>query len=92
MADRQIEVWINERWYDALSDQLKKQSTTVEKKLEEYVDTLIDQLPEQVSEKVSREIWEEDRQGREAAEAARRFSVVRVTPDGSSRLFSGVSR
>ena len=57
MADRQIEVWINERWYDALSDHLKEQDTTVEEKLEEYVDALIDQLPEQVSEKVSREIW-----------------------------------
>ena len=82
MADRQIEVWINERWYNALFDHLKKQDTTVEEKLDEYVDALIDQLPEQVSEKVSREIWEDDRQRREAAEAARRFSVFRVTQDG----------
>ena len=84
MADRQIELWINERWYDALSDQLKKQDTTVEEKLDEYVDALINQLPEQVSEKVSREIREEDRQQREAAEAAQPVSVFRVTQDGST--------
>lgn len=84
MADRQIELWINERWYDALSDQLKKQDTTVEEKLDEYVDALIDQLPEQVSEKVSREIWEDDRQQREAAEAARHVSVFRIAQDGST--------
>ena len=82
MADRQIELWINERWYDALSDQLKKQNTTVEEKLDEYLDALIDQLPEMISEKVGREIWEEDRQQREAAEAARRVSVFRITQDG----------
>lgn len=84
MADRQIELWINERWYDALSDYLKKKDTTVEEKLDEYVDALIDQLPEQVSEKVSREIWEDDRQQREAAEAARHVSVFRIAQDGST--------
>ena len=84
MADRQIELWVNERWYDALSRQLEKQDTTVEEKLEEYLDALVEQLPESVYEKVSREIWEENRQEREAAEAARRVSVFRVTQDGGT--------
>ena len=84
MADRQIELWINERWYDALSEQLKKHDTTIEEKLEEYLNALIDQLPERVCEAVSREIWEEDRQQREAAEAAQPVSVFRVTQDGET--------
>ena len=84
MADRQIELWIDERWYDALSEHLEKRDTTLEEKLEEYLDVLIDQLPESVCKKISREMWEEDRQQREAAEAARRFSVFRVTQDGET--------
>ena len=84
MADRQIELWINERWYDALSGHLKKQNTTVEEKLEEYLNALIDQLSDRIGEKVSREIWEDGRRQWEAAEAARRVSVFRVTQDGET--------
>ena len=82
MNSRDITVWLDERWYDALSRQLKKQDTTVEEQLDEYLDAMIDQLPEQVSNRISREIWEEDQRQREAAEAVRRFSVFRVTQDG----------
>ena len=82
MADRQPELWINERWYDALSEHLKKRDTTLEEKLEEYLDELIDQLPESVCRTISREIWEEGRQEREAAEASFRVSVFRVTQNG----------
>ena len=82
MNSRDITVWLDERWYDALSRQLKKQDTTVEEQLDEYLDAMIDQLPEQVRNRISREIWEEDQRQREAAEAVRRFSVFRVTQDG----------
>lgn len=82
MNSRDITLWLDERWYDALSHQLKKKDTTVEDELNEYLDAMIDQLPEQVREKISREIWEEDQRQREATEAARRISVFRVTQDG----------
>ena len=82
MNSRDITLWLDERWYNALSLQLKKKDTTVEDELNEYLDAMIDQLPEQVREKISREIWEEDQRQREATEAARRISVFRVTQDG----------
>ena len=82
MNSRDITVWLDERWYDALSRQLNKQDTTVEEQLDEYLDAMIDQLPEQVRNRISREIWEEDQRQREAVEAVRRFSVFRVTQDG----------
>lgn len=82
MNSRDITVWLDERWYNALSSQLKKQDTTVEDELNTYLDAMIDQLPEQVRERISREIWAEDQRQRAEAEASRRFSVFRVTQDG----------
>ena len=81
MADHQLELWINERWYDALKKHFGGEEA-VQQKLEDMLDSLIDQLPDRVCDQVSREIREEDRQQREAAEAALRFSVFRVTQDG----------
>lgn len=82
MSSRDITVWLDERWYDALSSQLKNKDTTVEDELNGYLDAMISQLPEQTYERISREIWEEDQRQREAAEAARRISVFRVTQGG----------
>ena len=83
MADRQIELWINERWYAALEKHFGGEEA-VQQKLEDMLDSLIDQLPDRVCDQVSREIREDDRQRREAAEAARRISVLRVTQDGKT--------
>lgn len=82
MNSRDITVWLDDRWYNALSSQLKKKDTTVEDELNNYLDAMIDQLPERVRERISREIWKEDQRQREAAEASRRFSALRVTQDG----------
>ncbi len=82
MNSRDITVWLDERWYDALSSQLKKKDTTVEDELNKYLDAMIDQLPERMRERISREIWEDEQQRRQAEEAARRFSALRVTQDG----------
>ena len=82
MNSRDITLWLDERWYDALSLQLKKKDTTVEDELNEYLDAMIDQLPEQMREKISREIWEEDQRQCAEAEANRRISVFRVTQNG----------
>ena len=82
MSSREICVWLDERWYNALSRQLKKKDTTVEEQLEECLDEMIGQLPVPVCKRISREIWEEDQRRREAEEASRRFSAFRVTQDG----------
>ena len=55
MNSRDITVWLDERWYNELSSQLKEKDTTVEDELNEYLDAMIDQLPEQVRERISRE-------------------------------------
>lgn len=82
MNSRDITLWLDERWYDALSHQLEEKNTTVEDALSDYLDTMIGQLPEQVRETISREIQEEEQQRRAEAEANRRISVFRVTQDG----------
>ena len=82
MSSRDITLWLDERWYDALSRQLKEKDTTVEDELNGYLDEMLNQLPAPVYERISREIWAEDQQRRAEAEASRRFSVFRVTQDG----------
>ena len=85
MNSREVCVWLDRRWYDALSSHLKKEGTTVEEKLEEHLDVMIDQLPEQVREKISREIREEGQ--RQEAEATRQLTVLHVREDGHDGYF-----
>lgn len=60
MASREISLWIDERWYQALSKQLR--SMTVEEALEEKLEALIDeQVPDPECARISREIWLESR-------------------------------
>lgn len=82
MIPHEICVWLDERWYNALSRQLKRKDTTIEDELDAYLDEMLNQLPAPVYERISREIWEEDQRQRAEAEASRRFSVFRVTQDG----------
>lgn len=84
MDSRDITVWLDERWYDALARQLKKKDTTIEDEVNSYLDEMLNQLPAPVYERVSREIWEEDQRRRQEAEAARRFSVFRITQGGQT--------
>lgn len=51
MSSNALEIWLDERWYEALSQQLENE--TVEEKLDNYLDELISQLPEHVREKIS---------------------------------------
>ena len=85
MADRDITLWLDERWYDALTQHLKGGS--VQEKLEEMLDDLINQLPDDVYERVSRQIWEEKEQARVQAENNRRFSVFKVTERGEENCY-----
>ena len=40
MNSKALEIWLDERWYKALSQQLENE--TVEEKLDNYLDELID--------------------------------------------------
>ena len=81
MKSREICVWLDERWYDALSRHLKDE--TVEDKLGDYLDQLINELvPEQEYSRISQELWQEDQQARQDLEAARKFAIFHIRESG----------
>ena len=82
MRDREITLWLDERWYDALSKQLKGE--TLEEHLENILDEMCNQLPQREYERISHELWAEQQAEEEAREAARRFAVFHVTENGGS--------
>ena len=85
MNSKDITLWIDKRWYDALSKHLKDE--TLEEHLEDVIDEMCNQLPQREYERISAEIWQEDQEERKAREAARRFAVFHVTEGGSSTYF-----
>jgi len=85
MNSKALEIWLDERWYEALSQQLENE--TVEEKLDNYLDELISQLPEHVREKISREIWEEEQQREQEIRASRRYSAFRIVENGGTKYF-----
>ena len=82
MRGREITLWIDERWYDALSKHLKGE--TLEEHLENILDEMCNQLPQREYERISHELWAEQQAEEEAREAARRFAVFHVTENGGS--------
>ena len=82
MRGREITLWLDERWYDALSKQLKGE--TLEEHLENILDEMCNQLPHREYERISHELWAEQQAEEEAREAARRFAVFHVTENGGS--------
>lgn len=85
MNSREISVWLDEHWYDALSKNLKDE--TLEEHLENVLDEMCNQLPRQEYERISTLIWQEEQRSKEAAEAGRRFAVYHVTEHEESVHF-----
>ena len=85
MNSKDITLWIDERWYDALNRHLKDE--TLEEHLEKTIDEMCHQLPGQEYERISAEIRQEQQDDQKAREAARRFAVFHVTEGGSSDYF-----
>ena len=81
MADRQLELWINERWYAALEKHFGGEDA-LRQKLEDMLDGLIDQLPDRVRDQVSWEIREEQLREKLEYESHRVFAVFQVTEQG----------
>ena len=81
MASREIVLWLDERWYDALEKHINGE--TLRDKLDSYIDELVDKLvPDDESEQISREIYEESVEREARREAERRFSVFRIREKG----------
>lgn len=82
MNSRDITVYLDERWCDALETHTGK---TMEELLTEQMDSLIQQLPQDQRERITQEIREEDQIAQALTEANRRFSITRITENGESR-------
>ena len=86
MSSRDIELWTDERWYDALARHLKGE--TLESKLEGYIDELCrNLLPDYEYEQISKEIFREQQEREAQREANRRFAVFHVTERGEESRF-----
>ena len=83
--DKDICLWLDYRWYNALEKHLKDE--TVEDKLNEFLDELINQLPEQEYERVSHEIADEEMKARAQREANRIYTAFRIHEFGETLLF-----
>ena len=81
MADRDITLWIDERWYDALNRHIHGE--TLQCKLEDYLDELVNKLlPEDEYEQISREIYAERMEREAQRKADQRFAVFRIWENG----------
>jgi len=86
MASREIVLWLDERWYDALERHIKGES--LQDKMESYLDELCNNLlPDYEYEQISKEIYEERIAQDELREANRRFAVFHVTECGEQSCF-----
>ena len=85
MSSREMTIWIDERWYDALSRHLKDE--TLEEHLEDVIDEMCNQLPEHEYKRISAEIWQEKQREKQEREAARRIAIFHVTEGNSSAYF-----
>ena len=85
MDSREITLWLDERWYQALSQQLEVEK--LEDKLNEYLDNLISLLPTPVYDKIIGEIREEDLRQQQEIEAAKKFSAFHVREHGQEEYF-----
>ena len=77
MIGKEVIIWLDRRWYDALNEHLKGE--TLEEHLEEVIDQLCNRLSEHEYKRISQEIWQEEQANKREQEAARRFAVFHVT-------------
>ena len=81
MASREIVLWLDERWYDALERHIRGE--TLQDKLENYLDELCNNLlPDYEYEQIGKEIYEERKEQAAQREANRHFAVFRIRERG----------
>ncbi len=84
MNSRDITLWVDSRWCDALESATGK---TMDVLMREPVDALIKTLPQEVQDRINGEIRHEDEQRAREIEATRHFSVSRVTECGETHIY-----
>ena len=84
MDDREISLWLDKRWYDALERNLDEPLID---KLNTYLDDLINQLPRQEYVRISNEIQEEHLQQKKEIAAAKKFAGFHVIENGSDHYY-----
>lgn len=84
MNSRDITLYLDERWCDALEATTGRKVETL---LQEHLGELIQQLPPEVRQPIETDIQREKQQRAAAREANRRFAVFRLTESGKSQTF-----
>ena len=82
MNSREVSVWLDSRWCDALEKQKGAPMCDI---VNDYLDSLINQLPEREYERISAQIHEEQMQLQQEKEAARRYAVFHLVENGEHR-------
>ena len=85
MSSREIVLWLDERWYQALTRQLEVEK--LEEKMNEYLDDLIRQLPAPVHDTIMEELREELQRQKQEQESSQKYSAFRVTENGVTEHF-----
>lgn len=84
MDDREISLWLDKRWYDALERNLDEPLID---KLNDYLDDLINQLPRQEYVRISNEIQNERMQQQKEINAAKKFTGFHIIENGSDHYY-----
>ena len=86
MSNREVVLWLDERWYDALERHIKGE--TLQEKMQRHLDELCSYLlPDYEYEQISKEICQEQQEQEAQREASRRFAVFHVTERGEQSRF-----
>jgi hypothetical protein len=85
LKSREVILWLDERWYQALTQQLEVEK--LEDKLNEYLDNLISLLPTPVYDKIIAEMREEERQMEQAIAASQKYAAFRITENCVTEQF-----
>lgn len=86
MSNREVVLWLDERWYDALERHIKGE--TLQEKMQRHLDELCSYLlPDYEYEQIRKEICRERQEWENKYEANRRFAVFHVTERGEQSRF-----
>lgn len=77
MNSREIALWVDERWIQAIEDHSGGKS--IEEVMRAHLDKLVLTLPDKVREIIIAEIKAEDEAAAAQAEADRRFCITKTT-------------
>lgn len=86
MSSREIQLWIDERWYGALKQHLGE--TTLESRLQTALAEICKELPREEYDRISTEIAEEDLRNQAEREANRRLAIFHINENGSEARFA----